>query len=87
MKATRKFGTLILMITLIGALLSACGSKTEPSTAEIESGESTSSTQAQSEQSETKSYTDSLGHTIEIPVNAKRIIFTGSDTANIHNMI
>lgn len=85
MNATRKLGTLILMITLIGALLSACGSKAEPSTttAEAESGESTTSTQAQSEQSETKSYTDSLGHTVEIPVNAKRIIFTGSDLGDL----
>ncbi|QLG39427.1 hypothetical protein MKY42_22690 [Paenibacillus sp. FSL W7-1088] len=49
MKATRKLSTLILMITLIGGLLSACSSKAEPSTttAEAESGESTTSTQAQ----------------------------------------
>ncbi|MGW7158355.1 ABC transporter substrate-binding protein [Paenibacillus taichungensis] len=85
MKATRKLGTLTLMITLIGALLSACGSQAEPSTttAEAKSGESTTSTQAESGQSETKSYTDSLGHTVEIPVNAKRIIFTGSDLGDL----
>ncbi|WP_433921538.1 hypothetical protein [Paenibacillus taichungensis] len=49
MKATRKLGTLTLMITLIGALLSACGSQAEPSTttAEADSVESTTSTQAQ----------------------------------------
>ncbi|MDR9747077.1 hypothetical protein [Paenibacillus taichungensis] len=49
MKATRKLSILILMITLIGALLSACGSKAEPSTttAKAESGEYTTSTQAQ----------------------------------------
>ncbi|NEU60632.1 hypothetical protein [Paenibacillus sp. ALJ109b] len=49
MKATRKLGILILMITLIGVLLSAFGSKAEPSTtnAEAKSGESTTSTQAQ----------------------------------------
>lgn len=47
MKATRKVGTLILIITLIGGLLSACGSKAEPSTTtvEAESGESTTLTQ------------------------------------------
>ncbi|WP_338552581.1 ABC transporter substrate-binding protein [Paenibacillus sp. KS-LC4] len=85
MKSTKHLIMSTASLTLmIGMLLSACGAN--PSIIESPAASSASSVQPSTEAdaaAQTRTYTDSKGHTVEIPVEAKRIIYTGSDIGDI----
>lgn len=68
-----------------GALLAACGanSNTEASTTSANNAPATDTPAAEPAEPETRSYTDSKGHVVEIPVHAKRVIYTGSDLGDM----
>ncbi|ANY68015.1 hypothetical protein BBD42_17180 [Paenibacillus sp. BIHB 4019] len=71
---------------MMGMLLSACGANN--SIAESPAASSAASAQPSAEAAtdaapQTRTYTDSKGHTVEIPAEAKRIIYTGSDVGDM----
>lgn len=83
MKQARSVITLISLIVLMGTLLMACSTSDQPSatgTAAPDKGTAspeTNETNTNTASAQTRSYTDYMGHTSEIPVNPKHIVFFG----------
>lgn len=85
MKQARQALTLICVLFLVLTLLAACGNSAEPTpaantAATAAAGNPEPSPSASAVPPDTaamRSYTDSIGHTVEIPAAPKRIIFWG----------
>jgi len=90
--AAGKFSMILATIALVVALLSACGSKSEDATisdspASIQPSNIPAATAAPTSVPSTepaiRSYLDSKGHTVEIPTEAQKVVYTGSDLGDL----
>ncbi|WP_168120055.1 ABC transporter substrate-binding protein [Paenibacillus sp. HB172176] len=78
-----------VMVLFSAICLAACGNSNNSESAPSETAGATVNPSGQeetptpSEESATRSYTDSKGHTVEIPTNPQRIVYTGSDLGDM----
>ncbi|UKS29325.1 ABC transporter substrate-binding protein [Paenibacillus sp. HWE-109] len=76
MRTARRFVILLALTTLMIALVAACGTKVEKSTLK-------DATEQSKAEPATRKITDSKGHTVVIPTQAKKIVYTGSDLGDL----
>ncbi|MBW7456302.1 ABC transporter substrate-binding protein [Paenibacillus sepulcri] len=88
MKTWQKFFMMAGIMALMGTLLAACGSgknETEGSagTASVQPEKEQQASADTAEEPASRSYTDSKGHSVEIPVHPQRIIYTGGEPGDL----
>ncbi|WP_173217336.1 ABC transporter substrate-binding protein [Paenibacillus alba] len=76
MQTTRRFCAIIAVTTLMVVWLSGCGSITKET-------ETTPAAKESKIEPAKRTFTDSKGHTVEIPTQAKKVIYTGSDLGDL----
>ncbi|GGI45059.1 ABC transporter substrate-binding protein [Paenibacillus marchantiophytorum] len=76
MRTARRFFVLLAITTLMIALVAACGTKVQESAPTV-------ATEQPKGEATTKMITDSKGHTVVIPTQARKIVYTGSDLGDL----
>ncbi|WP_195572363.1 ABC transporter substrate-binding protein [Paenibacillus sp. 1001270B_150601_E10] len=88
LQKSKSITALLCIITLLGSLLTACGSTTEGTkAASSEPSQSAVSDKAEGKTSttsaDTRTYTDYVGHKVEIPASPTRVVFHGESIGDL----